>query len=350
MDKDHTIISAASHGPFCKKSFAEVGSDVWKHLYKESTGDDDAYERLNDSLREFIHNPSVIIHPELMQKLLSPDNIMGIMGAARWVDQGMPVIRLGHRRLGALMATSVPPEMAEDVKPPFKAFFIELPPGMLQIKEGVNDSMVDCQGVMVWAAQYDREVSFHLPKERIGQQLWSWMAVTGKPLIQWQLHRTTRELIEHRELGDVVNDWDAFGFELGDYDNRVTVLINRLICSTCLLMTSKPEDFVEKRERPGVKVKGKKPRKKDAPEFRVFVNTKPITVDVRPALRAFLGGHGGGPPTKQVLVRGHWKRQPYGPRHSLRKRIWLEPFWRGPEDGLISSRTYTSETLEETGE
>lgn len=39
---------------------------------------------------------------------------------------------------------------------------------------------------------------------------------------------------------------------------------------------------------------------------------------------------------KRVLVRGHWRRQPCGPRNTERKIIWVEPFFRGPEDGPVS--------------
>jgi hypothetical protein len=38
----------------------------------------------------------------------------------------------------------------------------------------------------------------------------------------------------------------------------------------------------------------------------------------------------------RTLVRGHWRLQPYGPNNSLRKAIWIRPFWRGPEDAPVS--------------
>ena len=34
---------------------------------------------------------------------------------------------------------------------------------------------------------------------------------------------------------------------------------------------------------------------------------------------------------KRLLVRGHWRNQPYGPQSTLRKLIFVEPYWRGPE-------------------
>ena len=44
-------------------------------------------------------------------------------------------------------------------------------------------------------------------------------------------------------------------------------------------------------------------------------------------------GRGTGTPlTKRTLVQGHWRNQAVGPRWSERRRILIEPFWRGPED------------------
>jgi hypothetical protein len=38
-----------------------------------------------------------------------------------------------------------------------------------------------------------------------------------------------------------------------------------------------------------------------------------------------------GSPQVASYVRGHWKRQPYGPEAALRKLIWLQPYWRNLE-------------------
>lgn len=49
------------------------------------------------------------------------------------------------------------------------------------------------------------------------------------------------------------------------------------------------------------------------------------------------GGAGDGSPLLvRVRVQGHWRRQPHGPGRRERKLIWIEPFWRGPEDGPIA--------------
>lgn len=41
----------------------------------------------------------------------------------------------------------------------------------------------------------------------------------------------------------------------------------------------------------------------------------------------------GKPLEVRVRVQGHWRNQAHGPGHSLRKLIWIKPFWRG-SDGL----------------
>lgn len=73
-----------------------------------------------------------------------------------------------------------------------------------------------------------------------------------------------------------------------------------------------------------------------------FMLTAPVQVDLRDALKAVQRGekHKGGKLTVQFLVRGHPKNQAYGPNMSLRKRIWIQPFWKGPEESRVLLRNY----------
>lgn len=52
----------------------------------------------------------------------------------------------------------------------------------------------------------------------------------------------------------------------------------------------------------------------------------------RTLLGRSVGRPGGWQLTVRVLVTGHWRNQPYGPGHSLRKLIWIEPYWKGRDD------------------
>ena len=45
--------------------------------------------------------------------------------------------------------------------------------------------------------------------------------------------------------------------------------------------------------------------------------------------------------TVRTLVSGHWRDQPCGAGLKDRKRIWIEPFWRGPEGVPITHRPHS---------
>jgi len=42
----------------------------------------------------------------------------------------------------------------------------------------------------------------------------------------------------------------------------------------------------------------------------------------------------------RFIVRGHWRNQPYGKGRSLVKRVWIKPFWKGPDVGEVSKSKY----------
>lgn len=42
----------------------------------------------------------------------------------------------------------------------------------------------------------------------------------------------------------------------------------------------------------------------------------------------------------RVHVRGHWRNQAHGEGRQLRKRIWILPFWKGPEMSEMVNKTY----------
>ncbi len=44
--------------------------------------------------------------------------------------------------------------------------------------------------------------------------------------------------------------------------------------------------------------------------------------------------------TVRTRVTGHWRNQAHGPGRRDRKLIWIEPFWQGPEDGIMGPSTH----------
>jgi hypothetical protein len=43
------------------------------------------------------------------------------------------------------------------------------------------------------------------------------------------------------------------------------------------------------------------------------------------------------------IVRGHWRQQAHGPARALRKTLWIQPFWKGPEESRVLLRTYKAD-------
>lgn len=73
-----------------------------------------------------------------------------------------------------------------------------------------------------------------------------------------------------------------------------------------------------------------------------YLLSAPVKIDLRGQVAEARARKkaGGGAPTVQFLVRGHWRNQAWGPRASLRRATWIQPFWKGPEDSRILLRNY----------
>lgn len=73
--------------------------------------------------------------------------------------------------------------------------------------------------------------------------------------------------------------------------------------------------------------------KNGPPEGVQYELGKEVAIDLRQELRRVLGGsREGASPAVQFLVRGHWRNQAHGEGRALRRRQWIEPFWKGPEE------------------
>lgn len=131
----------------------------------------------------------------------------------------------------------------------------------------------------------------------------------------------------------------SFGLERGSDTPAHRDAIRSLIRACCLALTDREQFRKANHHRPTAR----KSRRQGPPDFEQdrYLLSTPVTVDVRAHLLEVLSGaKRGGAPTVQFLVRGHARLQAYGPRHSLRKPIWVEPFWKGPEGARVLLRTH----------
>jgi hypothetical protein len=89
-----------------------------------------------------------------------------------------------------------------------------------------------------------------------------------------------------------------------------------------------------KRHRPKAHRKGKAARKAKERKPTMFTVGQPVTVDVRPAIQAFVHGRiergrASSVPTVRYVRRGHWRNQAYGKGWKQHRMVWVEPHWVG---------------------
>lgn len=69
-------------------------------------------------------------------------------------------------------------------------------------------------------------------------------------------------------------------------------------------------------------------------------------IKLNPGLRKMLtlqkdgGGEAMWTLDKRFVVRGHWRNQAYGEKRALRKRLWVEPYYKGPETKEALERVF----------
>lgn len=308
------ILGPEHHRAPEKSEIMLMGVKLWPHTYKGGSTDREAYHRLWDWFTEQEN-------PNLTGALALPFEQIITLGSARWADCGFPQVVVGHRYAAALMATNIPEDVLPLVRPPWPAFFIELPDMMLPILDE-HGKELPLRRVLVQ----------HIHDEK---ETWQFLAQTDGITTIWRHGIDTRELALSERTGTGTWEGCTFAIPIDEgVDGRTNQLVGKLIAAVCLAM-SDPSNVKAHPSFGGV---GDVGRQGKEPKVRTFRLGKPIEVDVRQALDDFIHNRGtrkGSSPTVQTLVRGHWK-----PKLSERVGypVWIEPYWRGPLDAPILTR------------
>lgn len=116
---------------------------------------------------------------------------------------------------------------------------------------------------------------------------------------------------------------DFINYDMSDADNRFMARVVHFVLGTLVLMLARPELVKTGELQKRVIKRGETPREYWSPS-RIGEHYK---------LRRISEPQGG----THASPRGHWVRgfyreQPYGEKHSLRREMWIEPYWRGGDD------------------
>jgi len=268
---------------------------------------------------------------------------------ARWGELAFPRVQMSHSYAAQLMATVVSKQEIPHIQPPWPAFLLEVPEGLLPVtlKKGTVTSITRIH------------VNSSFLASLWNNPPWWGLELTGKGI---EIHKVGRieEAFDPPSKQDLkgkrlLHAPDGYGLELRDQplgedyedfwagynhgeDYRVSILAARLVLGVCIMMTDKG-NFKEKTVRIDPDLANHRRRFSREPVSRVYVIGKPVKVDFRMAIREYLKGTLRSL-SVQSLVAGHHKSQPYGPQASLRKWIFVQPYWRGPEEGPVLVRPH----------
>lgn len=226
--------------------------------------------------------------------------------AAAWAECALSTIEPSAKLVASLMATRVTPVDVEGVKPPWRCFGVDVPAGL------VEDGPVFVLALSAHDGSFNT-FWFGTHACAVGNE--------GSLADYAALDLNGRVTVD----GETTEAHDSFC--------RKSEMLGRLLVNLCLELDN-PEFLREQ-------VARSKPRKKNhTAKINVYKVSRKVQVDVRREIRAYIDGTSSKSPTVRSLIRGHWKAQAHGPGRALRKRIHVEPYWRGPEEGPVAVRPH----------
>lgn len=259
-------------------------------------------------------------HISAMAFLLPPFQIRGAW-AARWFEQGMPrVVWDPPGYAEQLMTSYAGSEMLEEIRAPWKAFIVDLPPQLLHSVHPGTGEVGELTQLLV-----------HTFQDSEGKTRWSFMAQGPSGIELWRHNMETHLLLNT----DPKYFTDLYKETLTHDDDLILKYLGNLIIGLCLSFSDPAKVREARRAKSGFN--SKRDRKDPAPT-RNFVVGAPVKVKVRDAIRQSLVEARGNKKAKIAVfahfVAGHWKKQPYGPQRSLRKVIHVEGYWRNADSDV----------------
>lgn len=213
---------------------------------------------------------------------------------AAWAECGFQVVEPAHKLAASLAASTMPAECVASLELPWRAFLVRIPAGAL------TEHAMQC---LVVKGKLDSHISV--------------LTCLGDAYLYGYEHS--------------LEGWNLKLDSTVHPEFRVQELVGRLVIGICAEMMQ---------HRPSIATSSSAVHmKRGHRKLNTFKLTRPVTLDVRAAVRAYARGTGSRP-TVQTLVRGHWKLQPWGACGEQRKLIHVEPYWRGPEEAPIAVRPH----------
>lgn len=250
-----------------------------------------------------------------------------------WYDCGMPTIEVGHKLAASLMLTNSSNEVSESVQLPFPAFKIIVPNNLLTFSDG------EVRSIVVGRHIKPEEVPHTVGKQRTPVEGFA-MATRAGHGGTFSVASTLPLLFSAKTR---LQSPEAI-IPVDDADQQKLPFVSQLILGVCLYMTGDSKEFPIKQVGKGHHWEGH--ARSGPPTIRTYRLTRQVQHDFRTFVSDYCSGKGS-KLSVQYMVTGHWRNQPHGPNNTLRKLIFIQPFWKGPADAPIAVRQHKLHELKE---
>lgn len=316
--------------------FQRLGSDLWPDTYG-MRGATDASCASIIARRCWENDPPVMRLPA-GQLTIRNDVKMDLLWCAKWVDGGCRIIDTTPEYFAAMAQTKMTGDAGGEMHVPWPAFLVRVPSGVLVAKDGQEYRYIKCgqfEGLSTvdldTGTEYTTTASAYYclsdGRRKGGSQLWGYQPWTLADILFLE-KVTERDPIDHALEGTMAEDIS---------DLRIRELSKRAVAGLLFTM-----QHTNNWKRGGIfsKAGTGRPLRREPPPHRSIIIGRPLSIDVTEAVRADARSGAHTAPSVQTLVRGHIKRQVVGVGRTGRKVVWIEPYWRGPEDAPILARPH----------
>lgn len=293
----------------------------------------------------------------------------------RWVSQGQPTFVPSASLTAELLLTDPGKVAVEDVAWPFDAFRVQMPdPGSAVAFIGLDGPvLVRSVQTLLWTSRragiddgdrvfVDLGSIYDASEGRLPAMVRAAIdsiasSVAGRSVpvgIVRAVADDGTSVYNNQQwrAGDTLASWIAgsatapgdesplsppgLDLDFTDADNRAVKLCQRLVANLALYLSS--EDAETRKPIWTPKTKGIGPTGKT---WQIGSSVK-ISREIRDAANAVATGRASSGPHVRSIVRGHFRNQAVGPRGmGEHRRIYIKPFWRGPEGGpVVGQKTY----------
>jgi len=267
-------------------------------------------------------------------------NAFGWQG--KWYHYGCQSLDIDDKYAASLCATKIATSELEHVHLPWPCFLVRIP----KFLQGLVVNGEEVRHILVNHVRHQGRVSLSSAPEQdlvTDHEVYRLHLLTpnkyrilpAKTLAQWAEPNPMKSYDEFR-LVEV---------EYGEIDRRQLEVLGRLVLGAIIAMNDPKVHRRYGAIMPGHDPSIGSPRYGTDNKVVLHKFGRPVKVDARETIGAYVSGRTGHVTNVRTLVAGHWKWQPHGIKSTLRKWKHIECYWRGDEDAprIIRPHVLTGE-------